>query len=468
MINLTDRMIYRLGGLNNEQSRISYQMSTGKVLERGSDDSKLYARELYIKDKIRVYEGLETQIEKTNAQNTVADSSMGQIKDFLTSFQAEVIKGLNEGMDASDKKAMAVNIEGMRDNVLSLVNERVNGEYIFTGSDTTVRPFEVDSNTGKIVYNGDAILRTIAVDPSTYRERGITGFDAIMYTSQTAISGQAMTFEAGERIIDESGLEWHLTKALPGDRLTFDKNDTITDGANNWSFIDHNSDGITDYDRLYLNGNPANEYIETEHVRGDQYRTKVIDDLNIIGGTVPASLSVDLGGLTQLRQVDINGKLSGEAPLTINTITAAVGVTPETYTINDIGGINRKFEAKHNFFNDIEKIITALNTDNDDDYIDADPALSITGLRSTLDMIDKAFNYANIGHSVLGARNKIFEIAAESVESKITHYNILYQEVAGADLSKVAMEAKSLEMQYTALYSTISKMHDLTLVNFVR
>jgi flagellar hook-associated protein 3 FlgL len=35
------------------------------------------------------------------------------------------------------------------------------------------------------------------------------------------------------------------------------------------------------------------------------------------------------------------------------------------------------------------------------------------------------------------------------------------------DLTKVAMQAKALELTYTALYSTINKTNQLSLVNFL-
>ena len=60
-----------------------------------------------------------------------------------------------------------------------------------------------------------------------------------------------------------------------------------------------------------------------------------------------------------------------------------------------------------------------------------------------------------------------FESSLERINSKLTQYNVLSQEIGGADLTKVAMEAKSLELTYTALYSTISKTNQLSLVNFL-
>jgi flagellar hook-associated protein 3 FlgL len=42
------------------------------------------------------------------------------------------------------------------------------------------------------------------------------------------------------------------------------------------------------------------------------------------------------------------------------------------------------------------------------------------------------------------------------------------QETNGADLAKLSMESKALEMTYSALFSTVSKMSQLSLVNYIK
>lgn len=461
MIDVTNQMIYRLGNLNTESQRISYQMSTGKKLDRGSDDTGVYARELYINDKIRIYEGLQTQIEKTHAQNVVSDSSISEVKLSMDSIKSEILKSLNAGMDPSDKLAVAVNINGIRENLLTLANEATNGEFIFAGSDTTVRPFIQDDATGKIFYNGDAQLRSIAVAPNTYRDRGVTGYDVFMYTSSEATQGNTFSFNANDMIIDERGLQWHATKAFQDGRLTFDASDTIVDDNGDTWALDVNTNTLTQTTDT-LSAGTLGRTINVELVEGNQYRTVSIHDDHVSGGTGAAPAYLQVSGAVQLRQNDINGSLTGET-YTLNQTGSGTATDPYMFeTTTTLGTTNQVLTAKHSFFDDIDTIITALQTNTNDD------TGSTIGLRSTLNMVASAYDAANIGHSVLGARNRIFELAQDSVASKLTHYNILYQEVAGADLSKVAMESKALEMTYTALYSTISKMNDLSLVNFVR
>ena len=323
MINLTDRMIYRLGNLNTEQQRISYQMSTGKLLDRGSDDSSVFARELYVDDKIRVYEGIQSQIAKTTAQNVVSDSSMGEIKTLLDNVKQEMIKSLNAGMDADDKQAAAVGVTGMKENLLTLANEKVNGEYLFAGGDTTVRPFSKDSTTGVVTYNGDALSRQIAVEPNTYRDRGISGIDMMFYTADEQTGSNALDYEEKERVIDSSGLEWIKPLATTGNKLTFDVGDatggnTLTDNtADTWT-LDTTTNTITNSGSTLT--------LDVVNLEGDMWQTVgTIDD-----GTTITSLRSTTDAIG-LRQMGAYGVLSGN-DLEVASSTG----TPVTYTTANV------------------------------------------------------------------------------------------------------------------------------------
>lgn len=83
MISQIDQTFYRLSNLDSLQRKLSYQASTGEKLEHGSDDSILYSRIVSVDDKIRTFEGLKIQVQKTTSQNKVSDSAMGEVKNIL-------------------------------------------------------------------------------------------------------------------------------------------------------------------------------------------------------------------------------------------------------------------------------------------------------------------------------------------------------------------------------------------------
>ena len=389
MIQNTSEMTFRLNNLNQEQQRISYQMSTGKELQDGSDDSQRFSREVYIQDKINVYTGLQGQIVKTDAQNNSADTAMAEIKKLITYVQTELKKANTDTTDATAREGIATNLEGVKKNLFALVNEDMEGEYLFAGSDSTVKPFEMDAD-GNVTYEGDGYLRRVAVEENEYRDRGITGFDAIMYSSDTALKGQKLSFDTSERIIDQDGNEWKLS---------------ITNSPNS-------GDGtLTKYDR-------------------DGFATTDTKDVTM---TQPASA-------TRPAKYEFTNALTSDG---------------------------EAFEAKHNIFNDLDNAIKALRGQRSDGSAVTNDAERKELLGEQVGNMNEAFDGVNEGHAKLGGRNSVFEISLERVNSKITEFNILQQKVSGADLSKVAMEAKALEITFTAMYSTINRMNQLTLVNYI-
>lgn len=443
MIRSTEQTLYRLNLLNKQQERISYQMSSKEKLQYGSDDANLYTREIYIDDKIRVYEGLETQINKSAAQNKTSDSTLKEAKDLVAYVKAEVLKGLNSTTDADARKAIAVNLKGVKENIFMLSNEQVEGEYLFTGSNSIVKPFEMDAN-GKVTYNGDAQLRKIAVEDGSYRERGVNGFETFLYTSGTGLKGENLEFSADERIIDQNRAEWKFEAITPttnaGDTISFNANEPLIDeNGTTWTY------------------NSASNQLEDKD--GKVYAGTITGN-GPFTVTVPNSSGNETLGKAGLVKYDEErNPTTSNMPVTLGTNKDYVVTLP-----NEDG---TKFEAKANMFDVMDKVINALEgKDIKGNGTTQDEALAL--LREGLGEIDEVYTSMNVGHAKLGGRNKVFEISLERVTSKLNQYNILSHEVGGVDLSRVAVEAKALELTYTALYSTINRTNELSLVNFIR
>lgn len=455
MIDTSKSMLYFINNLNSESERISYQMASGKIINKGSDDSVVHAQVINLDDKLRVTEGLSLQLTKTKAMNETADQNLSEIKSALEKIKGDLMKGLNDGMDRSDKLALATNLKGIREGIFDAVNVQVDGEYLFSGSNTTVETLQKDEDyklNGRIDYGGNGFLRNIAVQPGTYRERGITAYDVSHYTNGRAVKDadtnqffQDFNFEDRERVIDENGYEWKVVVVATNE---------VRDPAD-------------------AAQNAGDEIFDTT-VTPPQYKA----------------------GTLALQQYDHQGVmfdpiLYPESRITIDS--AAYQIEADTFDRED--GIreqytvlhnnsdivdqpdSRVFESKHSYFDDLNKTINALEgyvtkldgtkgseigtTFEDETFIDE-------LVRDGLDHTSLQYDAANIGHGELGGRTNVFNGALEKLSVQETHYNILIQETNGADMSKLAMESKSLELTYQALYTTISKMNEMSLLNFIK
>ena len=235
---------YRLGNLDNYQAKLNFQMG-GSKLQFGSDDSVTFGRLTHTEDKIKTQKGIVEQIERADVLNKTSDTAMKEVKLLLEKIKAEeLIKANTSTTSIEGLEAIAGVIEGYKQNLFNLANTQTEGQYVFAGSDASVKPFSMDPS-GKVTYNGDSELRKVAVDEGSYRERGINGIDAFFYVADSASKGATLTFKAGDRITDQDGKEWVLN--IP-------TNNTLT--KTNW-------DGSTQTLAVIPPVAPATEYTTT-------------------------------------------------------------------------------------------------------------------------------------------------------------------------------------------------------------
>jgi flagellar hook-associated protein 3 FlgL len=479
-------------------------MSTGKILDDGSDDAVLYSKVIDIESNLRTYEGLQTQIERTTAQNEVSDSSINEVKNTLDAMKVDLLKSLNSGMTRPDRVAVAKNMEGMRDNLYSLMNTQIDDEFIFSGSDTTIKSYEKDTDfkiNGQVDFNGNGHLRNIAVEPNTYRERGVSAYDVLMYNTDTSANDGTITFTQQETVVDEYGNTWKLNDTK--DKLVKYKEDGTVS-----QFV--KADGSLADEFLAIKSvvhNPQEFQIKKEVREDDKFTiditkngsTDTIEYTAVAGDSaedVARELAEQINNLSYMSatsdgegNIEYTSTEKFNAELSTTSKTALFEWPEGTYTTETINDalVNENIssrtesglllETKHNLFDDLNIMINALygystiqsdtaGNGRKDEVIDDESVRKI--LANSLEHMSDQFDATNIGHAELGGRNRIFVNALDTINSKVTHYNILMQETNGADMGKLAMESKALELTYNALYSTVSKMNQLSLVNFLK
>ena len=135
-----------------------------------------------------------------------------------------------------------------------------------------------------------------------------------------------------------------------------------------------------------------------------------------------------------------------------------------TYTVNNSG--TTALQSKHSIFDDLDEIVNALKQqDSSGNAITEDEASTL--LSDALEKINTAYDTMNITHAKLGTRTASIENYESIVQTKLTNFNLLQENYSAADLTALAIESQSLESTYTALYSTINKVNNLSLVKYL-
>lgn len=172
---------------------------------------------------------------------------------------------------------------------------------------------------------------------------------------------------------------------------------------------------------------------------------------------------------TQAFQKD---EITGKITYTGSNDNKTVNVETNTYKTQGLNGLELLYytdettSTQVSIFDDLDEIINALKQqDSNGNTITQDEANDI--LSKALDKVENAYDTINLSHAKLGIRTASIENFESIVQTKLTNFTILEENYASADLTALAIESLSLESTYTALYSTINKVNNLSLVKYL-
>ena len=77
----------------------------------------------------------------------VADSTLGSVVDQINQAISVATAGNNGTNNASDQSSVAAELTSIRDEILGLANTAYSGKYLFSGSQNSSPPFQLDTST---------------------------------------------------------------------------------------------------------------------------------------------------------------------------------------------------------------------------------------------------------------------------------------------------------------------------------
>lgn len=143
--NSFDSTINRISQRTAELVNSQEKLSAGKRVLRASDDpvaATLAERE---SNRLMRTEADQRALERSRSGLQQAESTIGQMGDVLARFKELLVQGGNASLSASDRRSVALEMRGLRDQLLNLANTQdTEGNALFGGLGTTSssgRPF---------------------------------------------------------------------------------------------------------------------------------------------------------------------------------------------------------------------------------------------------------------------------------------------------------------------------------------
>lgn len=158
-----DRAVSQMGERQTSLSTIQAQLAEGKKIVKPSDEPDRAGAILRIKSMVdrqeRHQDALVAAKNRLQSEEAVLKNSTG----LITRIKELALTASNDSYDESNREVIAIEIDGMAEQLLSLANARdTQDNYLFGGSKVRVQPFQKNED-GRIVYVGDETRFRIAV-----------------------------------------------------------------------------------------------------------------------------------------------------------------------------------------------------------------------------------------------------------------------------------------------------------------
>lgn len=147
----------------NQQTAIQ-EMSTGRSVNNLSDNPAAAAALVGNEALLSQDDQYLTNLSDLQGKFQTADSALSNAIQLMTSAISLGTEGATGTLSASDRQALATQVQALQQQMLGLANTSFEGTYIFAGTNVTVQPFVQDSSSPTGVrYNGNSNVTSVQI-----------------------------------------------------------------------------------------------------------------------------------------------------------------------------------------------------------------------------------------------------------------------------------------------------------------
>lgn len=152
-----------MGSLQNDLAKSQAQISVQKQVMSPSDAPDQNSVITRLKSVLSHNEGYTKALESVQARLESESTTLSSASDVLVRIKELAIQASNGTQGKTSRAAIATEMKGLRDQLLSLANSTdTTGNYIFSGSKVNTPAFASDPN-GVVSYQGDQTRMSVAV-----------------------------------------------------------------------------------------------------------------------------------------------------------------------------------------------------------------------------------------------------------------------------------------------------------------
>lgn len=157
---------YSLGGLTSDLQDANEVISTQKRINSISDDPIGLSQVLNLKTSIGNLEQIEKNVNMGISWLKGSENALDSVNSLILDAKTQVSRLINASMSANERQDAIGSINGIIEQIITLGNTQVNGNYIFSGMETEIPPLEYhgDKDSPRVSYNGNNSAFAIKTD----------------------------------------------------------------------------------------------------------------------------------------------------------------------------------------------------------------------------------------------------------------------------------------------------------------
>ena len=441
---MSDTLLNNLRRHTEEIEGYHYQLSSGKRFRYPSEDPIATTEAMRLKTYIYQNEQYEKNIDNAQAWMQMTDDVLAQLDEKLRRARVLGLQGATETFNAKDREKIALEVNEILEEIVHIANTQYNGRYLFSGTDTHTKPFEVSrdsqGNIINVTYQGDTNpiyrevnegvrvqINTLGDDLFTTMVQRVTmGYDGVTDASRplaTSEGGGLSGYTTGVFRVNGKEIFYDITEDSLNDIA--DKINAAEAGVSAVITLNAGAGGVEDYLTLVANdpGNRAAIWLEDLEGMG---HGPLLDDLELVDVT--------------------------KSPPNNIHEQATLGTNPDSYPYAPNPGADK---PQYYFFNALVNLREALNDDNHIEIED-----SIAEIDYSIE--NKLKHRARIGATI----NRL-----ENHRNRLRDYRLntkeLLSKTEDADMTEVIVKLRMQEQVQRAALASGARLIQPTLMNFL-
>lgn len=180
-----------LSALQQSQTTLNtalQQVSTGKSVNEPSDNPESSASMVQNTIDLANVDQYTQNASGVLSMVQTADSALSNVVTSLTQAVSLGTSGANGTNSTSDLHAIATQVQGLLNSVVTQANSSYEGQYLFGGTDTSQAPFTADSSSSSgYTYNGNSDVNSVIVGDNTTVQMNLPGSQIFTDSSNNVI-----------------------------------------------------------------------------------------------------------------------------------------------------------------------------------------------------------------------------------------------------------------------------------------